>query len=109
MKFENFTLLDYGDYYYARKKCSVTGELYSVKLTKDEYHHYYLAKGKNTKHLVDHSKEDKLFLETTLTPEEVKLLSKEELKSDKRSWKKRLRLKNKDLVKKELVDELLKE
>jgi hypothetical protein len=93
MKFENFTLLDYGDYYYARKKCSVTGELYSVKMTKDEYHHYYLTKGKHVTHLANHSREEKLFLETTLTPEEVKLLSPIELKSDKRTWKKKLRIK----------------
>ena len=50
LDFTQFTLLDYDDHYYARKICSVTGELYSVKLTKDEYFHYYLPKGKNVEY-----------------------------------------------------------
>jgi hypothetical protein len=108
MKFTEFTLLDYNDHYYARKICSVTKELYSVKITKDEFAHYYLPKGKCVDHLVNHSREEKLFLETTLTPEEVKLLTPAEKKLNKKLWKSRLRLKNKAFVNKELVKEILK-
>jgi len=108
MKFKEFILLDYNTHYYARKICSVTNELYSVKMTKDEFHHYYLPKGKNVKHLVNHNDDEKLFLETTLTPMEVKLLTPSELKLNKKLWKGRFKLKNKEFVNKEIVKEILK-
>lgn len=86
MKFEKFTLLDYGDYYKAVKDCSVTGKQYQVKITKDEFIHYYKASGKDVKHLKC-SNEEKLFLETTLTPEEIKLLTPSQKKVRKSLWK----------------------
>jgi len=93
LDFIQFTLVDYDEHYYARKICSVTNELYSVKMTKDEFHHYYLPKGKNVSHLPNHTEDERLFLESTLTPEEVKLLTPAERELSKKLWKSRLKLK----------------
>jgi len=87
MKFEKFTILDYEEYYKCVKVCSITGKQYQVKLTNDEYIHYYKPGGKDVKHLTNHSNEEKLFLETTCTPEEVKSLSNNDKKLSKRRWR----------------------
>ena len=107
MKFENFTILDYKKYYKCIKLCSVTNQQYQVKLTNDEFTHYYKVNGKDVKHLTNHSKEDKLFLETTLTPEEIKLLTPQQKKLRKSLWKNIFRLNNKEIVNKELINEIL--
>lgn len=92
MNFNEFTILGYNDYYYVQKKCSVTKLLYRVKLTKEEFHSYYTPKGKNVSHLkMNDYKKD--FLLSTLTPEEVKLLTESERKLSKKLWKSRLKLK----------------
>lgn len=85
MKFNNFTILHYGKYYNCVKICSVTKKEYKVKLSWSDFMKYY--PGKTTKHLTKYSEDDILFLETTLTPEEIKLLTPQQKKVRKTQWK----------------------
>lgn len=83
-----FTILDYNKYYKCVKICSVTGREFSVTLTRDEYLKYYLPKGKCISHLTKHSVNEKLFLETTLTPVEIKMIPEiVRSKIDKKRWR----------------------
>lgn len=85
---ERFTILQYSDYYRMVKKCSVTNELFSVKLSQEDFLKYYTNKGKDMKHLDFLSKDEKDFLESTLTPKEILALNSEDRKLPKKHWKK---------------------
>ena len=84
---KKFSIAQYGSKYRAMKICSITNKLYSVELTQQEYVSYYTSNRKSTKHLKRFSKNDKLFLETTLTPKEINTLTSIKKKSNKKLWK----------------------
>jgi hypothetical protein len=91
MTFDIFTILHFNTYYIIQKECSITKEIYRVKLSNEEFMKYYTPKGKIVKHLDRLNKEEKLFLKTTLTPEEIKLLStNEKEKLSKKIWRFRI-------------------
>ena len=99
-----FTILQYGEKYKIQKKCTITNKLYFVYLSKEEFLDYYTQKGKNVSKLGRLSKEQRTFLESTLTPEEVKSLKPVLNKVPIRRWKHLLP----ENVKKEIVKEILK-
>lgn len=70
-----FHILQYDKMFKAIKICSITNEPYIVELTRKEFKKYYKFSGKYTKTLKKHTKEEREFLKTTLTPEEIKSIN----------------------------------
>jgi hypothetical protein len=88
LNLKKFTILDYNKYYKCVKICSITGKEFSVKLSRDEFFKYYLPKGKCIKHLTKHNVAERLFLETTLTPYEIRSIPEKVRDNlDKRKWR----------------------
>jgi hypothetical protein len=90
---KRFNILHYKDKYRMQKKCSITDKLYYVDLSVSEYVRYYTQKGKSVNHLDRLTEEEKLFLQTTCTPQEINSLSDMEKKLSKKIWRFRLKLK----------------
>jgi hypothetical protein len=98
---DKFNLLYYHgtSMYRVCKKCSVDSTIYSVWLTTEDFNRYYTYQGKHIIHLHDkkdpvkkitYTKENLLFLETTLTPKEVKSIPdkiKNNKDIDKKQWR----------------------
>ena len=94
IKQEKFHILQYGNIYRMQKVCSITGALYKVDLDSIDYYQYYTKSGKKITHLKEKlNKNDLFFLETTLTPMEVKSLpSLVRKNTSKKLWRTQLRI-----------------
>lgn len=88
-----FIILQFGVNYTMQKICNETGKLMRVTLNQEEFHQYYTSKGKCVKNLKHLTKEEKLFLETTLTKAEIESLHEEVKETERKLWKKYYRWK----------------
>lgn len=87
INFDEFSILQYKGYYKMVKNCSITKKQYCVKIDAEDFRQYYTPFGKSVKHLKGLSKEDRIFLNTTLTPNEYALLTKAQKNTNVKLWK----------------------
>jgi hypothetical protein len=91
-----FHILQYGrNRMRAIKICSITYKPYFVDLTYREFKKYYKPEGKSTRSLKKFSREQREFLRTTLTPDEIKSIHwKIKKMIHPKLWRKHLNTKN---------------
>lgn len=89
---ERFNILQFGkDIYRMQKICSITNKVYSIDLSFSEFNRYYKPNGKNVKHLKRLGRLQKEFLLSTLTPNEVKTLTKAQKGLHPKLWRYQLK------------------